>query len=390
MKMRLTALILCLALLLGAAGLAEAEEYAVPEIEVKEFEIPENDALAFIRDMKVGWNLGNSFDAIDCNWLKDPLDYESGWCGVKATEGLMDALKDAGFNTLRIPISWHNHVDADYNIDEAWLNRTEEVASWAYKRGMYVIINIHHDEDQFVPRGDHYEESARYVERIWRQVAARFEPYGDHLIMESMNEPRLTNSKYEWYFDSNAAECQEAADCLNRLNQLFVDTVRATGGNNAERYLMVPGYDANPEYACNGYFKIPEDTADNRIIISAHAYTPYNFALEMPGISTFSLDNSNQTGDIARFMNKLYDTYVSKGIPVLIGEFGAMIKGDNLQARVDWASFYVANARARGMTVCWWDNNVFSGNGERFGLIDRKTLEWKAPELLKAIMEYCE
>lgn len=385
---------LCGLLLLCLCFSAVAEEIAVPALEIKSRDIPENEALQMIRDMKVGWNLGNTFDAIDCNWLTNKLDYESGWVGVKTSEALIDALKEAGFKTVRVPVSWHNHVDADYIIDADWLDRVQEVVTWIYDRGMYVIINIHHDEEQFLPSKAHYEESARYVEAIWRQVAARFRDYDEHLIMESLNEPRLVGSPHEWWWEANNAECQEAAACLNLLNQVFVDTVRASGGKNADRYLMVPAYDANPGYACNSAFVLPADTAENRIIVSAHAYTPYSFALQMPGVSTFDLSGSKQKAEIVSFMNQLYDTFVSKGIPVVIGEFGALEKkddkGDHMQDRVDFTAFYVAAARARGITVCWWDNHNFSGDGEKFGLIDRKTMDWKAPKILEAMMTYSE
>ena len=393
MLRRMTAAVCGLVLLMLVILSAAAEGISVPEVEIKAREIPDNEALRMIRDMKIGWNLGNTFDAIDCTWLSNQLDYESGWCGVKTSEALIDALKDAGFRTIRVPVSWHNHVDADFNIDEAWLKRVQEVVSWIYDRGMYAIINIHHDEDQFLPSEKHYSESARYVECIWRQVAERFKDYDSRLIMEAMNEPRLIGSAHEWWWVASDPECREAATCLNRQNQLFVDTVRAAGGQNAERYLMVPAYDANPEYACNSAFILPADPAENRIIVSAHAYTPYSFALQMPGTSTFSLKTGSQKGEIDHFMNLLYSTFVSKGIPVVIGEFGALEKkdrnGDHMQDRVDFTAYYVAAARARGMTVCWWDNHSFSGNGEKFGLIDRKTMDWKAPMILEALMAYC-
>ena len=152
---------------------------------------------------------------------------------------------------------------------------------------------------------------------------------------------------------------------------------------------MVPAYDANPEYACNPAFSLPADSADNRIIVSVHAYSPYSFALEQPGTNTFSLNNASQKTGITGFLTKLYKTYVSKGIPVVIGEFGAMEKKGNLQDRVDWVSFYVAEARSLGITCCWWDNNIFEGSGERFGLFDREKAECVNQKILEAIMRYC-
>ena len=381
---------LCLTLSLFAAC-AQAENVAIPELATKRREIPENEAMQFLKEMGVGWNLGNTFDAIKGDWNRnaDEMTVETSWVGVKTTKNMIKAIHDAGFTTIRVPVSWHDHVSGpDHEISEKWLNRVQEVVDWAYELGMRVILNIHHDEDQFLPSSAHFEESAHYVECIWKQLAERFKDYDDRLIMESLNEPRLVGSSHEWWFDANAAECQDAADCLNKLNQLFVDTVRASGGGNATRYLMVPAYCAAPENAVRDSFVLPTDSADNRIIVSVHAYTPYEFALQQPGTSEFNLSYTTSTQSIVLFMNSLYNKYISNGIPVVIGEFGAMIKNDNHQARVDWTSFYVATASARNLPVVWWDNNVFSGDGERFGLLDRKTITFPHQEIVDAMMRY--
>ena len=380
-------IILCMLLSLFAAC-AQAEGAQVPDLDIKRRPIPDNEAMAFLKKIGVGWNLGNTFDAIKGGWNKfaDEMTVETSWVGIRTEERMIEALQNAGFTAIRVPASWHDHVDKDYHISEQWLNRVQEVVDWAYHRGMYVILNIHHDEDQFLPTPAHKEESARYIETIWTQLAARFRDYDDHLILESMNEPRMVNHANEWWFDANNQDCLDSAKVLNELNQLFVDTVRASGGNNATRYLMVPGYDASPACALNDYFTLPKDTADNRMIVSVHAYTPYPFALEMPGISTFGTQAQKQ--EIVSFMNGLYDKYITNGIPVVIGEFGAMVKGDNLQDRVDWTAFYAATASARNLPVFWWDNNVFSGNGERFGLLDRKTCTFPHQQVVDALMRY--
>ena len=273
------ALLLTLCLLLAlCAGCAHADSaVTVPDLTTTRRPIPENEAMAFLKKMGVGWNLGNTFDAIKAAWNRnaDEMTVETSWVNIRTTEAMIEAIQAAGFSSIRIPISWHDHVSGpDYEISERWLTRVQEVVDWAYSRGMYVIINIHHDEDQFLPASSHYEESAHYVECIWRQLAARFRDYDEHLIMESMNEPRLVNSSYEWMFNPTIPACVDAADCLNKLNQLFVDTVRATGGNNADRYLMVPAYDAAPANAVRDSFVLPTDAADNKIIVSVHAYTP--------------------------------------------------------------------------------------------------------------------
>ena len=380
-------MILCVLLSLFTAC-AQAESAQVPDLDIKRRPIPDNEAMAFLKQVGVGWNLGNTFDAIKGGWNKnaDEMTVETSWVGIRTEERMIEALQNAGFTAIRVPASWHDHVDENYQISEKWLNRVQEVVDWAYSRGMYVILNIHHDEDQFLPTPAHKDESARYIETIWTQLAARFRDYDDHLILESMNEPRMVNHANEWWFDANNQDCLDSAKVLNELNQLFVDTVRASGGSNATRYLMVPGYDASPTCVLNDYFTLPKDTADNRLIVSVHAYTPYSFALEMPGVSTFGTQTQKQ--EIVSFMNGLYDRYITNGIPVIIGEFGAMVKGDNVQDRVDWTAFYAATAGARNLPVFWWDNNVFSGNGERFGLLDRKTCTFPHQQVVDAMMRY--
>ena len=369
---------------------ADETNAQVPALGTARRPIPENDAMAYLKQLGVGWNLGNTFDAIKQGWNAnaDEMTLETVWCGIETSEAMFKAVRAAGFSTVRIPVSWHDHVDQNGIISQRWLSRVQQVVDWAMEQELYVILNIHHDEDQFLPSDAHFEESAQYVAVIWRQLAESFRDYDDRLIFESMNEPRLIGSNYEWYFDSASAECRMAAECLNRLNQLFVDTVRASGGNNEGRYLMVPGYDASPEGALNDYFLLPADAADNRIIVSVHAYTPYAFALQDGGDTRFNPSGQSQTQEIIGFMNKLYDRYITQGVPVVIGEFGARDKGGNLQDRVNFAAFYTAAASARNMPCLWWDNGAFSGNGEVFGLLDRRNAAFAYPEIVEAIITY--
>ncbi|MBP3656311.1 MAG: glycoside hydrolase family 5 protein [Clostridia bacterium] len=378
--------------LCAACAQAEEGEIVIPQFDdILQFRVPQNEAMAFVQDMRIGWNLGNTFDANFDSYNGNEMNIESAWCGVKTTEAMIEAIHAAGFNTLRIPVSWHNHVSGeDFAISGQWLDRVEEVAGWALARDMYVILNIHHDvyPQYMYPSEEHYATAERYVASIWRQLAERFAAYDEHLIFESMNEPRLRGEDIEWYFDADNARGLESAECINRLNQVFVDTVRAGGGHNADRYLMVPGYCAAPGFACASYFRMPEDTAENRLIVSVHAYTPYSFALDMNGTDSFSAYGASSKREIANFMNDLYKKYIANGTPVVIGEFGAMEKKGNLQDRVDFAALYIASASARGMACCWWDNNLFKGNGERFGLFDRKTCSWPYPELVDAMMQY--
>lgn len=371
------------------------EEPAEYEYIVKEFEIPDNEGIRMVENMKIGWNLGNSFDAIDCG-LADEMKYESAWCGVNATPELFAELKKAGFNTVRIPVSWHNHLtdESAYTISQPWLDRVKEVVGYALAEDMYVIVNIHHDNSkQFIyPSNEYKDQSANYVKRIWTQLAEAFRDYDEKVLFAGMNEPRLVGHNNEWWIDANNQDCKDAIAIINELNQLFVDTVRASGGNNASRYLICPGYDASPDGATNKGFVFPTDPVDNdhHIILSIHAYTPYNFALESPGVDDWSSKNARDLSNMVGFMNKIYSTYIQNGTPVIIDEFGAMEKNGNLSARTDFAGCFIANAKARGMSCIWWDNNVTKGSGERFGIINRKTLEWQFPEIVENMMKQFE
>ena len=344
--------------------------------------------------MKCGWNLGNTFDAFNGYTAHTRgTAMETSWVGAKTTKKLIAAIKEAGFNTIRMPVSWHNHVDENDVIDPEWIDRVREVAGWALDLDMYVIVNTHHDNDvkYYYPDTVHYDRSEAYLSAIWTQMAEAFKDCDDHLILESMNEPRLVGTAYEWNWNSNVSECRLSAKYLNQLNQKFVDIVRASGGNNATRYLAVPAYSASPWYAVDQAFQLPEDTADNRIIVAAHAYTPYNFALNIQSKDrTFDIEkDQSKKGEIANFMNGLYNRFIQNGIPVMMDEFGALDKDGNLQDRVNFTAYYVASASARGITCVWWDNHNFTGGGERFGLIRRTTLQWECPDIALAIQANC-
>lgn len=389
--MILTPLVFCMA---GCTG-------AVQDVkEVSKEEIPDTEAMAFVRDMKAGWSLGNTLDAYNGAGVSaDDLSTETCWGNPNTTQEMIDAVQEAGFNTLRIPVTWHGHVvtdeDGSVSISSVWLDRVQEVVDYAYGNGMYVIINIHHDTDTeygYYPDSAHYEKSEKFIRGIWTDLAERFKDYDSHLIFESMNEPRLVGTGYEWNFRESAAECQDSIDCINRLNQVFVDTVRDSGGGNADRYLMVPGYSASLAGVMTDLFILPDDSAKDRLIISAHAYTPYNFALqpqeESGATDRFSVQDVSSTKEIDSTMQQLFKKFVSQGIPVVIGEYGARNKNDNLEDRVQYYTYYVTAARQKGITCCVWDNGAFGGNGEQFGLLRRRQKKMEYPDIINAIMEH--
>ncbi|MDR2044002.1 MAG: glycoside hydrolase family 5 protein [Clostridium sp.] len=336
-------------------------------------------AQAVAAEMKLGWNLGNTLDCTSATLLKTsrPEKWETAWGNPVTTQELIRKVTEAGFNVIRIPVSWNDHilVSEDYQIEESWMERVREVVDYAYRQGVYVIVNAHH-ESWYDPYYDREERAAAMMEAVWRQIADCFAEYDEHLIFEGMNEPRKVGTPQEW-----TGGDEEGWAVVNRLNRVFVETVRAGKGNNPDRILMIPGYGANAGKALF-HLEVPEDS---RLIVSVHAYEPYDFALNVQGRGQWNED----TDEIDAVMKRIDELFVSKGIPVVIGEFGAMSKpaDGNEEERAAWARYYTAAARKIGVPCIWWDNGVLEGEGESFGLLDRTTYEWRYPLVLEGLRE---
>ena len=362
------------------------------------------DTEAILEDMGLGWNLGNSLDATGGSGL----DTETSWSNPKTTQALIDKVKSLGFNTVRVPVSWGKHVSGDnYTIDSAWLARVKEVVDYCYKNDMYVILNIHHDTKSSVsasgagyyPRSSAYSSSEKFVTSVWSQAAEYFKDYDYHLIFETLNEPRLIGTGYEWWFDkwSIPSEVKDAIDCINKLNQKAVDTIRDTGSNNRGRLIMCPGYDASIDGATVSGFKLPTDISGNknRIAVSVHAYSPYNFAMNVGSGSTSTYTSSIKS-ELRDLFSTLKSNFRDKGIPVVIGEFGSTDK-NNTAERVKWATDYTALAKKNNIPCVLWDNNAFAVyngssivlNSEYHGYINRKnnTVTSPAKDVIEALMK---
>ena len=362
------------------------------------------DTEAILEDMGLGWNLGNSLDATGGSGL----DTETSWSNPKTTQALIDKVKSLGFNTVRVPVSWGKHVSGDnYTIDSAWLARVKEVVDYCYKNDMYVILNIHHDTKSsasasgagYYPRSSAYSSSEKFVTSVWSQAAEYFKDYDYHLIFETLNEPRLIGTGYEWWFNkwSIPSEVKDAIDCINKLNQKAVDTIRATGSNNRGRLIMCPGYDASIDGATVSGFKLPTDISGNknRIAVSVHAYSPYNFAMNVGSGSTSTYTSSIKS-ELRDLFSTLKSNFRDKGIPVVIGEFGSTDK-NNTAERVKWATDYTALAKKNNIPCVLWDNNAFAVyngnsivlNSEYHGYINRKnnTVTSPAKDVIEALMK---
>ncbi len=335
-------------------------------------EIRDITSMELIGELTAGWNLGNTLDAEGSG-----LYSETAWGNPTTTKEMMDTVKEAGFDIIRIPVTWTGHLDAEDNIDTDWLNRVQEIVDFTIDEDTYVIINLHH-EDWNYPFYDNEEAAVAKMKKIWGQIAERFKDYDEHLIFEGQNEPRHKGTANEW-----GAGTEEGWEVVNATNAAFVETVRASGGNNAKRHLMIPGYCATSDSAAPDKIAIPE--GDDKIIVSVHAYLPYTFALSDTPSSKFSSEREGATRDINALRDTLKTGYIDKGIAVIIGETGARNK-DNLESRIDWAKYYTSTMRDIGVTCVWWDNGAFSGSGEKFGLLHRQTLTWMFPEIVEAFV----
>ena len=356
---------------------------------------PDNDAIAFTDKMGAGWSLGNTFDSISEGVAVEDLKHETYWGNPKTTEQNIIDLKEAGFSTIRIPVSWHNHVDGNFVISEAWLNRVKEVVDYAISADMYVILNIHHDNEKgfMYPSYEEIERSKKYVETIWTQLATTFGDYDEHLIFETLNEPRMKDTDAEWWVDQYSDLGKEAMDCVNILNQTAVTAIRSTEGEyNKERFIMCPTYCANPDFIDS--FVMPDDslaTKENRILLSIHAYRPYGFALapdDHPDVTDVFENDSKSKKDIDDFMSKVYSKFISKGIGTVIGEFGACNRNGNIESRSLFAAYFASQAKMHGFSYVWWDNGIFTEPGEKFGIYDRRNNEFKYPEIANNLVYY--
>lgn len=334
-----------------------------------------NASTEFAANLKLGWNLGNTLDALGGSGLSS----ETAWGQPMVTQELMTCIANNGFTTIRIPVSWGQHTDSNYNIDEAWMARVTEVVDWALDAGLYVIINSHHDNDYYYPSAENFDNAKIYLNAIWTQIADNFSGYDERLIFESMNEPRLSGTNIEWWFQSNDSKGCAAIEEISILDQIFVNTVRAGENYNTSRYLMVSSYAASPDFTMHNSFTIPGDPA-GRILISVHAYTPYDFAMHFDG--GYDTWDGSRSGDLG-FISRLNSYFVEKGYGVVIGEFGATNK-DNIDSRVAWAKEYTAKAASYGIASCIWDNGGTDKGDENFGLIDRYNYSVYFPELLEA------
>ena len=356
----------------------------------------------------IGWNLGNQYDAAQGS---NGSGFENGWVGAPVTKQLFVKVKEAGFNLIRLPVTWRNQMGTEppYAVNTVYMARIVEVAEWAHEAGLAVIVNVHHDgatrkdNNGVITRNwlsptlaaanngaDYDKITARYT-ALWEQIAEAFKDYGDWLIFEPFNELHDGN----WGTNPPARELE----IINEWNQLFTNIVRESGGNNAQRFLVVQPYCAKLSAARSSAFTLPTDTVEGKQIVSIHFYDPEDFALrgtESEWGTSADIRNSMTTP-----LTNLKTKFTSKGIPVIIGECGAVYqpypsnpaKEDTAHAnRVKYHTELCKTAKDFGLIPVYWDNGTLTG-GEKFAIFDRATGEYKqhnngkSKEVIDAMMK---
>ena len=365
-----------------ASGAQSGSDASAAEvITAHQGEIKDISSTELVKDMKIGWSLGNTLDGGGKSSKgSSPETIERAWGNPVTTKEMIDEIKNAGFNVLRIPTTWDwSTGDApDYKISDEWLARVKEVVDYGMANDMYVILNIHHETWHY-PTEDNYEAASDRLKKVWTQIGNYFENYDEHLIFEGLNEPRVIGSGEEWAGGSDATR-----EVVNKLDADFVSTIRSLGGNNKLRHLMIPGYAASSSEVALKALKIPEN--DDKLIVSVHAYIPYNFALsDSKQANKWIACKGGFTTDIDNLADLLKTLFTDKGQAVIIGEFGARSK-DNEKYRAEWAKYYVTKMNTIGVPCVWWDNGAFTGSGELFGLFDRRNLEWRYPLVKDALI----
>ncbi|MCR5715473.1 MAG: glycoside hydrolase family 5 protein [Lachnospiraceae bacterium] len=364
------------------AGEPETETAATEEVlsaerdDLKGDDLMSLSAAELVSRMGIGWNLGNTLDA---HGISD-VTAETFWGNPVTTKEMIDTIASAGFQSIRIPVTFADHMGPapDYTVDEAWMARVEEVVCYALDNDMYVILDSHHEEEWRIPDNAHIDATDAQLRALWTQIATHFRDYDAHLIFEGQNEPRVVGGANEWNGGT-----PEGRACINRLNDAFIEAVRATGGNNEKRLLLITSFASSATGAAINDVILP---ADAHIALSIHAYTPYYFTYDGSDGTFYSTWDSSHRGEIESVFADLQRVFLDKGIPVLITEMGAEDKQGNSADVSAWVTDYLQIAKSHGIPCFWWDNGLFQEGNEYFAIFDRNTLNWYRPEVVGAMM----
>ena len=328
-------------------------------------------ALEATRLMGNGINLGNTLEACDNNVgikTNAPLSYETYWGQPKTTQAMIDGMKAAGFDTIRIPVAWMTNAthlyEGDYTIDADYMDRVEEVVRYARKAGMYVIINDHWDGGWYGMFGSESAETRALAmeayKGMWQQIAERFRDYSDYLIFESANEElggRFDENSPLYCSDSVVTYLtdDERYALTNEINQTFVDVVRATGGNNATRLLLIAGYSTNIDQTCDDRFQMPKDTVDSKLMVSVHYYDPWSYCGASSAASATKWGTVSDYEYMDQQLAKM-TKFTEAGYGVVIGEYGALPCSDGLKDNtLAYHTAFLDACTKYDLTNCLWD-----------------------------------
>lgn len=333
-----------------------------------------------VRDMGVGINLGNTFEAQGGG--DEVFYYETSWGSPEITEQIIDGYAESGFGVLRVPVAWSNMMDEEDNfkIHPDYMARVKQVVDWALDDGMYVILNIHWDGGWWEEFPTDKERCMKKYTRIWEQITEEFKDYSDYLMFESLNEEGCWNDVWNRYGGSDEGKA-EAYGLLNEINQKFVDIVRNSGSNNAKRHLLIAGYATDIELTCDDAFKMPDDP-EKRCAVSVHYYTPPTFCiLEKDadwGKVRTEWGNESDIAELNKNMDMMKEKFVDKGIPVIVGEYGLTTKNKTPEMIRLYLSSVCKAAYDREMCPVLWDiTDVF---------YDRTACKFIDPELLNQLL----
>lgn len=326
-----------------------------------------------VAEMKAGWNLGNSLDA------EGPS--ETHWGNPVTTRALINEIRNRGFNTIRVPVTWRfqQGPGPDYKVNEAWLNRVEEVVNYVRANEMYVIVNVHHDDTWIVPTNDNADSVKDRLSKLWTQIANKFKNYSDYVIFETLNEPRHENTPQEW-----TGGTAEGRDVVNQYHKVCLDAIRATGGNNSTRQIMISTYAASTLPQAINDLVIPNN--DSNTIISLHSYFPFPFTLGGTD-TTWGSDSDKQQLDAE--MDKIKTKFIDNGHPVVLGEWSSGNQ-NNLSDRIAHATYYAEAAASRGMASVWWDNGNSGVSNDGLAIFNRQNLTWPFGDIADIVVRAYE
>ncbi len=338
--------------------------------------------MELVREMGIGINLGNTYEACG-DWISgDSVEsYETAWGSPVITQAMIQGYADEGFGVLRIPVAWSNMMGENYTISPEYLAAVKEVVDWALEADLYVILNIHWDGGWWENFPTDKDNCMKKYTRIWEQLCDAFKDYDDHLMFESLNEEGGWSSLWNRY-GGNPSGKADSFGLLNEINQTFVDIVRASGGNNAKRHLLIAGYNTDFELTCDEMYEMPEDP-ENRCAVSVHYYTPATFAILEEdadwGKAQSTWGSEKDLSELEYFMDMVQTRFIDQGIPVIIGEYGCPKKNKEPDSVRLYLSSVCSEAYERQMCPVLWDTT-----GSHY---DRNTCQMIDDALMAAFLE---